>query len=626
MNFKEKFNLISNVYDLTNAQLARIADIDPSIISRFRSGSRVPTKASKQLMKICNAIVIHSKEIDREKQLYEICSYPEKNTTYNLSEWLFRWLLSDFDSDVISSKSQKTAQKVTYKFFADKLNALMNLLDISNIRLANAVNVDSSLISRFRNRSRIPSGEATVRAICHYLYKRAVHSNALDELCNLMDSSNTIDKRDNNAVIESLYEWLTDDDKEENLQILDSFLENIDTFSLENISHLPPLQAVVPLDILNEDTTCYFGIDGLRRAVIRFLGSQAMEKEPGTLTLYSDQNLEWLTSDPTFARQWQALMVYTLKSKKRLKIIHNINRNLNELLESISKWLPLYMSGLIESYYFDRFSNSHFAHTMFIASNKAAIIASFVRGTEDSAQYHYITNEKVDYFEKQFSALAIQSKPFVRMFMPGDSKGLLFLQKEMLSVQGETRKLLSSLSIGTMSKTLFKKIIGRCMLDEKTTKKMVEYHSTQQLILQKALQSGTVSEYVYLSKDPFVSDAKIPLNIGDMFLNTPIYYTAEEYSEHLNDIVILLNENEGFHLVPLKENIFPNLQIIIKKNVGVIVMKNGISPVISNFGHPVICNAYLEYVRRIGEKSGVALNNKDALIEFLRYPISLPTK
>ncbi|WP_070000543.1 hypothetical protein [Cellulosilyticum sp. I15G10I2] len=617
MNFKDKINLISDVYDLTNTQLARIADIDPSIISRFRSGSRVPTKASKQLVKICNAIVIHSKEIEREKQLYEICSYPENTTTYSLSEWLFRWLLSDFDSDVISSKVQKETQKITYKFFADKLNALMNLLDISNIRLANAVNVDSSLISRYRNRSRIPSGEAAVRAICHYLYKRAVHSNALDELCNLIDLSNTIDKKDSHAVIDSLYAWLKDADKEESLQILDSFLENIDSFTLENISHLPPLQAVVPLDILNEATTCYFGTDGLRRAVIRFLGSQAMEKEPGTLTLYSDQNLEWLTSDPSFARQWQALMIYTLKSKKRLKIIHNVNRNLNELLESISKWLPLYMSGLIESYYFDKASNSHFAHTMFIASKKAAIVASFVRGTEDSGEYHYITNEKVDYYEKQFSALAAQSKPFVRMFMPGDSKGLLFLQKEMLSVQGETRKLLSSLSIGTMSKALFNKIIRRSGLDEKTIEKMVEYHSTQQLILQKALQSGIVSEYVYLPHDTFISDTKIPLNVGDMFLNTPIYYTAEEYSEHLNDIVVLLNGNEGFHLIPLKENIFPNLQIIVKKNIGVIVMKNGISPVISNFGHPVICNAYLEYVRRIGEKSGMAFNDNDSLIKFL---------
>lgn len=493
----------------------------------------------------------------------------------------------------------------------------MNLLDISNIRLANAVNVDSSLISRFRNRSRIPSSEILVKAICHYLYKRAVHSNALDELGHLIDSLDIMNETESTAVIDTLYQWLSDVDKEEDLQILDSFLENIDAFTQENTSHLPPLQEVVSLDILNEASTCYWGTDGLRRAVIRFLGSQALENEPGTLTLYSDQNLDWLTSDPVFARQWHALMIYTLKSKKRLKIIHNINRNLNELLESINKWLPLYMSGLIESYYFSKVSNSHFAHTLFIASNKAAIFGSFVRGTEDTGEYHYITNDKVNYFEKQFSALAAHAKPFVRMFMPEDSKGLLFLQKEMLRVQGEIIKLLSSLSIGTMSQSLFNKIIKRCLLDEKTAQKMIAYHSTQQLILEKSLQSGIVSEYVYLPNDPFICGTKIPLNIGDMFLNIPIYYTAQEYSEHLSDIVILLNKSENFHFIPLKENIFPHLQIMVKKNVGVIVMKNGISPVISNFGHPVICHAYLEYVRRIGEKSGRAFTHKDALIEFL---------
>lgn len=621
MDFKEKINLICTLCDLTNSQLAKMADIDPSIISRFRSGSRVPTTASKQLVKICDIIVIHLKQINLDKQLCEICSYSERNENYTLSEWLFMWFLSDFDSELTNSNDQQSTKKMSSKFFADKLNALMNLLNISNVRLANAINVDSSLISRFKNRSRIPSGEATVRAICDYLYKRALHGNALDELCHLMDFSDTIDKMDSTTVVDYLYEWLTDTDKEENLQMLDSFLENIDTFTMGNMSNMVPLQAIAPLEIVNEDTTCYFGTDGLRRAVIRFLGSQAMENEPGTLILYSDQNLEWLTSDPTFTRQWQALMVYTLKTKKRLKIIHNINRNLNELLESITQWLPLYMSGLIESYYFKKVSNSHFAHTMFIAPKKAAIIANFVRGTEDTGEYHYITNDKVDYFEKQFSALTSHSKPFVRMFMPEDSKGLLFLQKEMLSVQGETKKLLSSLSIGTMSKALFNKIITRADLDEKTSQKILEYHNTQQLILQKALQSDLVTEYVYLPNDPFISDDKIPVNIGDIFLDTPVYYTVQEYCEHLKDIIMLLKKNENFHLVPLKENIYPNLQILVKKNVGVIVMKNGISPIISNLGHPVICTAYLEYIHKIGEKNGIAFDNKNTLIEFLSKKI-----
>ena len=136
---------------------------------------------------------------------------------------------------------------------------------------------------------------------------------------------------------------------------------------------MPTLDSIITSDILADNAVEYFGIDGIRRAAIRFLGAVAASSKPQTLKLYSDQNLTWLSSDAEFVQKWSILMCLVLKNKNQIKIIHSIDRNFSEMLIGIEKWLPLYMSGMIEGYYCKNASDSRFCHTLFLAPETAAI-------------------------------------------------------------------------------------------------------------------------------------------------------------------------------------------------------------------------------------------------------------
>ena len=86
-------------------------------------------------------------------------------------------------------------------------------------------------------------------------------------------------------------------------------------------------------------------------------------------------------------------MLNLIKSGVKIKIIHNVNRKRNELIQALTGWLPLYQTGMIEPYYFDEEQTSIFSHTLFINPNGYAITSLSVSGTEDKCIYHYHTDK-----------------------------------------------------------------------------------------------------------------------------------------------------------------------------------------------------------------------------------------
>ena len=97
---------------------------------------------------------------------------------------------------------------------------------------------------------------------------------------------------------------------------------------------------------MNDQKEHYLGTEGLRAAVLRFLGT-ALKENAEILYLYSDEDQSWMTSDPEFLMQWSSLMQACVANGTKINIIHNIDRDLNEMNAAIKSWLPLYMSGMI---------------------------------------------------------------------------------------------------------------------------------------------------------------------------------------------------------------------------------------------------------------------------------------
>ena len=343
--FSERLNRILTLLDVTSGDFARFTGFDKSYISRMTSGARVPKKGGAGAWRIVDGIYASADEKGKTAGICELISCKDQNSADAIKAQIMAWL---YDGEEVTDKKSKAPKdKVPYRVFGEKLNAVMELAEISNIRLGNLVNIDTSYISRFRNGLRSPkSNPRTMDAICTALLRRLGEQNKIQQLAALMKVAPGA-LTDEEEAFSLFHDWLYDTEKTDSSSVIEKLLENIDTFSIDAKPPLPSFEEAAAT-VKCEDTV-YFGSTGLQNAVIRFLGGVISDggKE---LYLYSDQNMNWLT-DPEFRLKWAALMLRCVQKGVKIHVIHNVDRDVSEMIEAIISWLPLYMSGMIRSYY-----------------------------------------------------------------------------------------------------------------------------------------------------------------------------------------------------------------------------------------------------------------------------------
>ena len=366
-----------------NSEVAACAGFDRTNISRFRSGSRLPKASSSSARRLAEGLYRYASEHDGLNTLYTITGIEPGNSDDEIKLALISWLYEGEDMQggcpQCKSSSSTEHEEAADDTFAARLSFVMKLADISNVSLSRRMNVDASLISRYRTGQSVPAADSDIAMeLSDILYKRIHKNGRVNELVFYMNiSEGSFDEK-------AFNEWF---------------------YKPDNASAMRKPKG------RTRGRSAYVGIGGLREAVVRFLKA-VLKNGDSELMLYSDQDMGWMTEDMAFFDSWRSLMEECISQKIRIRIIHNIDRKQDEIDMAIKSWLPLYMSGGIEPYISSVARGDRFFHTIFICPGLAAIEASGPAGSEDSAIYNYHTGE--EYIEAaiaDFERLMENSKP-----------------------------------------------------------------------------------------------------------------------------------------------------------------------------------------------------------------------
>lgn len=614
MAFHTKLDMLLTRLHSSNAALARAASLDASLISRFRTGARIPTHNSRQLQNLCQGLLFIAETEQQKDVLANVCTAKTDLSKSALDEALFLWLSAD-DSILrperqpttgIEEKKQKHKKSIPLKVFSEKLDILMNALHVSNTRLARFLNVDASLISRYRNGMRLLSAENQLVAdICTYFSTR---TNTQQQMADLLDILNipSNDSPANNPqlLFDRLYQWLTEKQDISDTSVMDNFLEKLDTFHADwNITLIPPESVIVTEGELHTIES-FWGTAGIQQAVLRFLTLIAEQTTPRTLYLYSDLQMNWLTSNAAFAQKWASLMLTILSKGNRIKMVHTVNRDFNELFSAIEKWLPLYMTGQIEPYYCKNQKDSRFTHTLFIAAELSSIHSSCITGAEEEAEYILNTDTRnINHLAEQFQSLLASCSSLMQIFTSRTVHQFTLRLTEFERQEGDVKALLSSLSISTMPLDLLTKMLDRAHVPSEAKKNALIYHENRTKRFYRSLSGNRVTEFSTLpaADQPFAGI--VCLDLPHFILKTPIYYTPEEYSEHIKNIIQIINQNSQYHFRPLLVHPFKNIQLFVKEGVGTVLIKDDSPTTAFTFSHPLMCSAFSSYVDALSDRS-----------------------
>ena len=171
-----------------------------------------------------------------------------------------------------------------------------------------------------------------------------------------------------------------------------SFLKNLDTFNLEDYIrniHFDTMKVpTAPIHI--QTSKMYMGIEEFKECELQFLKNHSYVQRVDKVVMYSDMPIEAMSQDTLFAKKWLYGMAALLKKGYTLQVIHNVDRPINEMLLGLEMYIPMYMTGHLEPYYFDKIQGTVF-NTMLKFSNAAAVSGEAISGFHEHGQYYYTT-------------------------------------------------------------------------------------------------------------------------------------------------------------------------------------------------------------------------------------------
>lgn len=576
--FSDRLNTAMRIAGASASDIARYMDCDRSNVCRFMKGHRVPRRGGGAAQRLTGAIYAAADYSGSTEALRGLIG-SSGNTAEDIRSGLIQWLYQDEAqaSEPVSSE----VSTMPYRSFGHRLNAVMKLTGTSNISLGKQLSIDPSYISRFRNGFRSPmSNHRITDGMAEALMDMVYEKGLVAELTALMKGSGEL-PLDRERLYPVFYRWLYSIETDY-IPVIENLIEFIGGYTVPEKAPsviYSPAERVI-------DSKVYFGIDGLRGAVLRFL-TYVCDNVPPEIYLYSDQNMEWLTSSPDYAKKWSALMIRCIKNGTHLHIIHNIERGLDEMNGAIRSWLPLYPSGNIHSHYCKRKKDERFTTTLFICPGTAAIVGHNVKHCENECGlYRYDTDpELLSAHMRSFNALLNESGELVRAFPTTQ------LEKTSMTTQAGITVLTSRLSLATFPEELLHKMLDRSGADESRKRDIFEMWERQ---------SGY---YDNIIKKEFIHEC-IPFEQGKLpYADLPgitLKYTAEEYAAHLRHIAELSMQCPSYRIYPLPDPAYENIRIRIAKDEIVISrLKEPHTTFV--FEHPYMCGSFIAYGKKIKE-------------------------
>lgn len=441
--------------------------------------------------------------------------------------------------------------------FADKLNFLISIVGISGGELAKAVALDPSYISRLRHGKRaLPKDQNFIEPIALYFATHLKNDYQKKLICDAMGLAvewpQTVEKAQ-----KYILSWFVTDNPRQQEMMRDVFNKITKSFPLDApvyIENLPDLT-----EYRNDTREIYFGLSGKQDAFIRFF-TMAIDAEQGSeMQIFCNEDLSWQTQTPGFKEKLLSLFKAYAKGGNTIKIIHSISEDTEAMLDSLQGWIPIYLTGYVEPYYYPKIREDFYRRTAFVVPGVAAMTSSSLDGNAAEPMTFILTDpHAVDVVEGEWKYLATKSKPLAKVFSAKNKEGLNAVLKEFFNAKTDT--------------ILFHEDISPFILPEsmRKTKEIRECFYFKSI--EKLIKEFNYTEVIAIPNVDKICRGETPVQLSSVISGKQVYFTKEEYLKNLYYLADLLEAEKNYDLL-IKNHALQDLFFCIKKDVGILVTK-----------------------------------------------------
>ena len=570
MTFNEQLNEYLRQLECSTKDLVITSGLTTSVISRYRRGDRTPTLKSKQLDQLADG-------------LYKLSAMKKINTT---KEEIYI-TLSDTLNDI----------SIDFEQLSKNFNELITTLNINMSELSRLTSYDASLLSKIRTGNRSPTHPKDFATdVCNFIVKKCKSDDDKKAVALLINS--TLEELENNLnYFNKLFNWFTTNSPPSH-NYIDDFLTNLDKFDLnEYIKAIHFDEMKVPfVPFYKAISKTYYGIEEMKKGELDFFKATILSKNIDPIFMCSDMPMEDMAQDVEFGKKWMFAIAMTLKKGFHLNIIHNLDRPFNEMMLGLESWIPIYMTGQVSPYYFKGLQDNIYCHFNYV-SGTVALFGECINGYHNKGKYTLTTNKNdISYYKTKSESLLSKATPLMEIYKIENRNSYSSFITASANIKGNRRRILSSLPIHTIPDELLMKILKRNKVSNEDIKHIQFSIQEQKEIIDNTLQTDIFEdEIVEISKEEFIK-SPLSLFLADSFFETEIYYTYEDYLEHLKLTKEYAKNNTNYKLSFNHHHIFKNIQILILEKHWVMISKNKSPSIHFVIHHPKLRNAIENFI------------------------------
>ena len=576
MTFSEQLNAYISELNCTAKELTDVSGLSASVLSRYRTGSRVPTTDSEQFMQLVQGIATIANERG----------------------------YSEFTVEKIQKTLEDCLQDATfpYELFQINFDTLLTSLSINVADLSHFLNFDSSYISRIRNGQRRPSNpQDFAQNVSKYI---AGHCSESDKVTIAKLVHCTTDEINNDSLCrDKIIHWLLNEQIEKKDVVL-PFLSKLDEFDLNEFIrsiHFDELKVPsVPFQFPTSKN--YYGIDEMCEGTLDFFKATVLSKSKEDLIANDDTPMADKANGTDFMKKYIFAVALTLKKGLHIHFIHNINRPFEEMMMGLEGWIPMYMTGQISPYYLKDVHNKLFGHFLY-SSGAAALSGECIMDYHQNGKM-YLTKNKTEMSYYRQRALDILSKasPLMDIYRIESKDAFYSFVERDIVTPGNRRSILSALPIHTLSEELLLQILNHNHIEEADKKRILDFAKKQRQLYENILSNRQIIDEIPVISEMEFLEQPMLLPLSEIFYEKDIVYTYAEYLEHMEQTITYSQNNSNYTVKRNSRYPFKNIQIRILEGKWVVISKNKTPAIHFVIHNPQLRNALENMVIPVYDK------------------------
>ncbi|MGN0312434.1 MAG: hypothetical protein ACI4CC_06625 [Lachnospiraceae bacterium] len=477
--------------------------------------------------------------------------------------------------------------------FSDKLVFLMNITMTSNKELATGISVDPSLISLFRTGKRKqPQHPGHIKNMAHFFAKKCSGEFQRNALAEMMDLASVRSSMPTQVLERHLENWL-----EKDSDFVDSLMDNISTIP----TNLPPVPEESEFSEPYRDASFFFGEEGRREVMKKMMQIIRSTKNPGTLLISSDDNLEWLLSDYTLTKQILSNMLEIVDRGFTIIHIMPAMNFMPRFTDSLRFWLPIYATGKVQVYYYPRFRDTLYRRSIIVQPGRCVRISSAIGlGSSSDVTMFSTDPQVVEAHVNQYNEILRLCRPALSVHHePAD---YIELFKELDCKEGTQIVLANLLSAVTIPRTLFEQLLSEITNPGIKAHFQAIYDRID--YMEETLNESTVIELIRLAKPEEIRSGKAYISFPFAFYPDQPVYTPQTYIMHLKNILRLMEEYENYYFIPCNDEHQKDYNLAVNDGGLALLTRTSAPSMVLEMRRPEMVLSCQEHLLQAAEKLG----------------------